>query len=119
MGRVVSIVYTPRDTETRRPQDHYARVPADRVRLVEFQGIDGDAKGGSTQRQLNVMFAEVMDGLGAEGFKTGPGELGEQVDHSRTERDRTRGVETDRVVTDLTDAAVLVADEVAAAIGDR
>lgn len=74
---VVSIVYRPRDAG--RPQDHFARVPTERVRLVEFQGIDGDAKGGSTDRQLNVMCAEIVEQLRAEGFKTSPGELGEQL----------------------------------------
>ena len=77
MARVVSIVYRPRDTG--RPQDRYERVPAERVRLVEFQGIEGDMKGGSTKRQLNVMLAEMLAELGAEGFKVAPGEMGEQI----------------------------------------
>jgi MOSC domain-containing protein YiiM len=79
MGRVVSIVYTPRDVGDRRPMDHYARVPLDRTRLVESHGIEGDLKGGTGERQLNVMTAETLAGLAAEGFKTGPGELGEQI----------------------------------------
>ena len=58
MAHVVSIVYTPRDVEVRKPQDRYARVAADRARLVEFWGIEGDAKGTSTDRQLNVMLAD-------------------------------------------------------------
>jgi MOSC domain-containing protein YiiM len=77
--RIVSIVYTPRDVELRKPMDRYARVPAERVRLVEFHGIEGDAKGGSTKRQLNVMLAETLAELGAEGFKVAPGEMGEQI----------------------------------------
>ena len=79
MAHVVSIVYTPRDVEVRRPQDRYARVAADRVRLVEFQGIEGDAKGTSTDRQINVMHAEMLEQLGAEGFQVAPGEMGEQI----------------------------------------
>ena len=78
-GRVVSIVYTPRDVSTRKPQDHYARVPCERVQLVEFEGIAGDAKGGAGERQLNIMAAEALAELQAEGFKTQPGELGEQI----------------------------------------
>jgi MOSC domain-containing protein YiiM len=74
---VVSIVYRPRDAG--RPQDHFARVPLERVRLVEFQGIEGDAKGSATNRQLNVMCAEVVEQLRDEGFKADPGELGEQI----------------------------------------
>ena len=78
-ARVVSIVYTPRDIEVRKPQDHYARVPSEWVALVEFKGIVGDAKGSSTDRQLNVMHAETLAELRAEGFKTEPGEMGEQI----------------------------------------
>jgi len=76
-ARVVSIVYRPKNTG--RPQDHYERVPTDRVRLVEFRGIEGDMKGSSTSRQLNVMLAETLAELGAEGFKVAPGEMGEQI----------------------------------------
>jgi MOSC domain-containing protein YiiM len=79
MAHVVSIVYTPRDVSMRRPQDRYARVAIDRVRLVERKGIEGDAKNSTTDRQLNVMFAEVLAELGLEGFQTAPGEMGEQI----------------------------------------
>ena len=79
MAHVVSIVYTPRDVEMRKPQDRYARVTADRVTLREFQGIEGDAKGTSTDRQINVMLAEMLAELGAEGFNVAPGAMGEQI----------------------------------------
>jgi MOSC domain-containing protein YiiM len=78
VGRLVSIVYTPRDRADR-PQDHYVRVPLDRARLVENGGIEGDAKGRPGVRQINIMVAEVLDALRTEGFKTAPGELGEQL----------------------------------------
>lgn len=77
MAHVVSIAYRPKGTK--RPQDRYERVPAERVRLVEFKGIEGDMKGGSTDRQLNVMHAEVLAELGAEGFQVAPGQMGEQI----------------------------------------
>jgi MOSC domain-containing protein YiiM len=77
MGHIVSIVYRPKGT--RRPQDRYERVPAERVLLVERYGIEGDMKGSTTERQLNVMHAELLAELGAEGFKVGPGEMGEQI----------------------------------------
>ena len=48
---VVSIVYRPRDAVEPKPQGHFARVPLARARLVETHGIDGDAKGGSGDRQ--------------------------------------------------------------------
>jgi MOSC domain-containing protein YiiM len=78
MGHVVSIAYTPRAVE-RRPTDHYARVPVDRVTLVEQRGIAGDLKGSGGSRQINVMRAETLAELAAEGRKTGPGEMGEQL----------------------------------------
>jgi MOSC domain-containing protein YiiM len=76
--RVVSIVYSPPGSK-RRPQDHYTRVPLERAKLIEFLGIDGDLKSGTGDRQLNVMLAENLAELLAEGFKTSPGELGEQI----------------------------------------
>ncbi len=79
MARVVSLVYTPRDVAERRPQDRYARVAVERVRLVEFHGIEGDAKGNATKRQLNVMLAETLAALGEEGFQVQPGQMGEQI----------------------------------------
>ena len=79
MALIVSIVYRPRDAATPRPEEHFTRERLERARLVEFQGIEGDAKGGSGDRQLNVMLAEALAQLRHEGFKTGPGELGEQI----------------------------------------
>ncbi|MDB5312438.1 MAG: hypothetical protein JWO38_6640 [Gemmataceae bacterium] len=78
MGRVVSIVYTPRGQATR-PEGHYARVPLDVAQLVADRGIGGDVKARPGRRQLNVMVAEVVADLRAEGFHTAPGELGEQI----------------------------------------
>jgi MOSC domain-containing protein YiiM len=72
------ITHTPADVE-RRPADHYARVALDRAILLENHGIEGDAKAGKGRRQLNVMRAETVGQLAAEGFRTAPGELGEQL----------------------------------------
>jgi len=78
MPHVVSITYTPRDVD-RRPADRYARVPLGRAILEEDKGIAGDLKGGGRTRQLNVMRAETLAELAAEGRKTEPGEMGEQL----------------------------------------
>ena len=80
MPRIASIAYTPRGVE-RRPTDHYARVPVERATLVEQRGIDGDLKASGTggPRQLNVMRAETLADLAAEGRLTGPGQMGEQI----------------------------------------
>jgi MOSC domain-containing protein YiiM len=79
MPRLVSIPYTPADIAERKPDDRFARVALDRTVLVADHGIDGDQKGGPGKRQLNVMRAEVVAGLAAEGFHTAPGALGEQL----------------------------------------
>src|SRR4051794_7712783 len=75
---IVSIVYRPTHIE-QRPADHYGRVPVERVRLVVGHGIQGDTKGSRGKRQLNVMQAEMVEQLQAEGFHAGPGGLGEQI----------------------------------------
>jgi MOSC domain-containing protein YiiM len=77
MAHVVSLVYRPQ--KTGRPQDRYERVAVERALLAEFQGIVGDVKGSATRRQLNVMFAETLAELAAEGFRVGPGDMGEQI----------------------------------------
>jgi MOSC domain-containing protein YiiM len=77
VAEVVSICFTPAGIE-RKPAGRYARVAVAEVALVEGHGIDGDAKGGG-RRQLNVMLAEVVTQLRAEGYRAGPGELGEQI----------------------------------------
>src|SRR5947209_20128776 len=77
VAHIVSIAYRPKGTK--RPQDRYERVPAERVQLVTKWGIEGDMKGSKTKRQLNVMHAEQLAELGNEGFKAGPGEMGEQI----------------------------------------
>ena len=78
MAHVASIAYTPRGVE-RRPADRYARVPVERATLVEGKGIADDLKGSGGARQLNVMRAETLAELAAEGRQTGPGEMGEQL----------------------------------------
>ena len=77
-ARLVSISYTPAGIE-RKPADRYARVAFDRATLVADSGIEGDRKARSGRRQMNVLRAEVVRELTGEGFRTGPGELGEQL----------------------------------------
>ena len=78
MPHVVSIVYTPRGVE-RKPADRYARVPLQRATLIEGRGIAGDLKGNGGDRQLNIMRAETLAELAAQGRKTAAGEMGEQI----------------------------------------
>jgi MOSC domain-containing protein YiiM len=78
LAYVVSIAYTPEDVE-RRPADRFARVAVQGATLIAEQGIEGDVKGRGGGRQVNVLRAEDVAWLRAQGFHTAPGELGEQI----------------------------------------
>jgi MOSC domain-containing protein YiiM len=78
MAKIVSIAYSPLDAEPH-PADAYQRVPMAQAVLVVGQGIQGDRKGRSPKRQLNIMRAEVLEAMQAEGYKTAPGQMGEQL----------------------------------------
>jgi MOSC domain-containing protein YiiM len=78
MGKLVSIVHTPEGIDPR-PPDHYARVPLEAATLEAGRGIVADRKGSRVERQLNVMALETLEGLGAEGFRAAPGQMGEQL----------------------------------------
>ncbi len=78
MAHVASITYKPANAE-QRPADRFTRVAVERVMLAAEHGIIGDSKSRSDSRQLNIMFAETIEQLRAEGFHCAPGELGEQI----------------------------------------
>src|SRR4051812_15633157 len=78
MGQLVSIVHTPEGIDPR-PPDHYARVPLETTTLEAGSGIVGDRKGAGRARQLNIMAAQTLKQLRVEGFRTSPGEMGEQL----------------------------------------
>src|SRR5688572_16399121 len=78
MAQIVSIVYKPADVE-QHPEAHFARVPLNEARLIVDYGIEGDQNGGRIDRQLNIMGAEILSSLNERGFKTAPGEMGEQI----------------------------------------
>lgn len=78
MPTLSSIVYSPA-TENPEPADHYQRVALTQATLTVKRGLTGDRKGGHPDRQLNVMTAEVLAGLAAEGYQTAPGQMGEQL----------------------------------------
>jgi MOSC domain-containing protein YiiM len=78
MSHVVSLAYKPAELE-RRPPDRFSRTSVEVVTLAAGHGIAGDTKGGSDGRHLNIMLAETVEQLRAEGYRTAPGELGEQI----------------------------------------
>jgi MOSC domain-containing protein YiiM len=78
MPRIVSIAFSP-PTANPRPDDHYHRVPASTAMLIADKGIETDRKGKGGDRQINIMSAATLASLRDEGFKTGPGQMGEQI----------------------------------------
>lgn len=77
MAQVVSIVYKPKAAAEKTAT--FYRVALDAANLIAGYGIEGDSKGGHRKRQLNILSAETVDALAAEGFRVEPGELGEQI----------------------------------------
>jgi MOSC domain-containing protein YiiM len=75
-GEIISICYKP---EGAKSPDTYLRVIRESVELVIGRGIRGDRKGRSPRRQLNIMSQETVEQLHSEGYRTAPGELGEQI----------------------------------------
>ncbi|MGE5192365.1 MAG: MOSC domain-containing protein [Deltaproteobacteria bacterium] len=78
MPHIVSIAFSP-PTDDPRPVDRYHRVPAAAALLIAERGIEADRKGEGGNRQINIMSAATLAQLQHEGFKTGPGEMGEQI----------------------------------------
>lgn len=79
MAEIHSIVYQAKKS-VNEPPYRFERTPADRVTLIANWGIEGDRKARkNTYRQLNIMSYATTEQLRAEGFKTAPGELGEQI----------------------------------------
>ena len=77
-GEIVSIVHTPADIVPR-PPDHYARMPLQAATLEAGRGIVTDRKGSRPERQLNIMALKTLEQLRAEGYRTAPGQMGEQI----------------------------------------
>jgi MOSC domain-containing protein YiiM len=77
MSELVSIVYKPMNAAS--SEEDYLRIPLAQTRLVVDYGIEGDAKGGNPTRQLNLMSAGTLQHLAQEGFRTAPGQMGEQL----------------------------------------
>ncbi|MCA9911009.1 MAG: MOSC domain-containing protein, partial [Anaerolineae bacterium] len=58
----------------------FNRVAVATARLIAGHGIEGDWKAGrNPKRQINLVARETLDGLAREGYRTGPGEIGEQI----------------------------------------
>jgi MOSC domain-containing protein YiiM len=79
MISITGIVYKPKDIVPDN-EDHYLRVPLNSANLITGYGIEGDRKGGNPKRNLNIMSFETLEALNKEGFRTLPGQMGEQID---------------------------------------
>ncbi len=77
MSQIASIVYKPAGLPE--PEDDYLRIDLDEANLIAGYGIEGDQKGGSPNRNLNLMSYETLTNLRVRGFYTEPGQMGEQI----------------------------------------
>jgi MOSC domain-containing protein YiiM len=80
-GTLESIVHQPKDRayEEGRFAD-FIRVPVDSIRVLEDVGLEDDQKArGGSKRQVNVLSREWLDGMAPLGYRTAPGEFGEQL----------------------------------------
>jgi MOSC domain-containing protein YiiM len=79
MITVKSIVYKPRSEPDDSHAINYQRRSLAEAALIAGYGIGGDRKGGNPKRNLNVMDDITLAELAAEGYSTGPGDMGENI----------------------------------------
>jgi len=77
-GVLAAIVYKPEGVESR-PADRFARAPLAEAVLRAGHGIEDDCKAGRADRHVNLTSEENAEVLRALGFRTDPGETGEQL----------------------------------------
>jgi MOSC domain-containing protein YiiM len=80
MAAIYSIVYKPAPPPDEDRTGDYLRAPLQEATLVEGVGIQGDHKGGKhPDRQLNLLSREWLEAAALKGYKTEPGQFGEQL----------------------------------------
>lgn len=80
MPHIFSITYQPLYREYGERRDYFIRVPLETANLIAHFGIEGDRKaGGKPTRQLNLLSYEWLAQRQQEGYKTNPGDFGEQL----------------------------------------
>jgi MOSC domain-containing protein YiiM len=80
MITIQSIVYMPCNEEDYDRFGPYLRLPLEEARLITDYGLEGDHKAGhNPNRQLNLIPTDWLAERKAEGYRTGPGEMGEQI----------------------------------------
>lgn len=80
MAAIFSIVYQPEGRIYDDRSTDFIRDPLQQAILVADHGIEGDAKAGrSRNRQLNILSLEWLERLKEKGYRTMPGDFGEQI----------------------------------------
>lgn len=81
MSTIYSIVYQPEDKKYESQRgDSFIRESLTEANLIANHGLEGDAKAGrQPSRQLNILSLEWLNGLKDVGYKTEPGDFGEQI----------------------------------------
>jgi TatD DNase family protein len=80
MSKIYSIVYQPEDKKYDDRMVDFIREPLQKATLIADHGIKGDAKAGRNRsRQLNILSLEWLENLSTKGYRTEPGEFGEQI----------------------------------------
>jgi MOSC domain-containing protein YiiM len=80
MGQIYSIVYQPVGMAYGEDREDYLRLPLQEAVLVAGRGLDGDQKAGRhPDRQLNILSYEWLQSLEPQGYRTAPGQFGEQL----------------------------------------
>jgi len=74
-----SLTYQPARSEYKIPY-RFNRLPVNSLTLIAGHGIERDFKAGrNPSRHINIMSYNTVQLLNEEGYKTKPGELGEQI----------------------------------------
>lgn len=81
MAHLTSIVFQPEDQSYPDGRlGQFIRTPTQKVQLVQNHGIAGDRKAGrNARRQLNLLSTAWLAEKEAQGYKTEPGQFGEQL----------------------------------------
>jgi MOSC domain-containing protein YiiM len=80
MASIYSIVYHPKDQEYQDREGDFIRHPLQTAQLIADHGIEGDQKAGhQPDRQLNLISLEWLAAVKPRGYRTEPGQFGEQI----------------------------------------
>lgn len=80
MPALISITLKTQKNRKEDLEGDFLRVPRDSAMMVTDHGIEGDLKAGHTRsRQVNLLTSDWLAKMTAAGYRTAPGEFGEQL----------------------------------------